>query len=319
MRRFLAAAVAVFLALCGAASATPPNTPTITEPGTDNMVLNAADVHMEAPTFSDPDGNTHACTDWEIVTVSPAQVAWTAPCVVGVSKVHIHLGDGTFVNAHAGMHQLKFDTAYKVRVRFKDSAGEYSAWRERPFSTSPAGPPGVPPRSPGRSRSRAMSSRSSRQDLQLPMNIAIVPNPGNQPGDPFLYVTELYGKIKVVTRSGAGQRLRDRPPELQPDRQLPRLGRAGPDRPRHRSGDRRPVRLHGLRGHRLDSGSQAALPEGDAVPQHRRRPHRRDADDREGHVRRGRPSIRTRSPTSPSARTASSTSTRATASTRPPR
>ena len=72
MRRFGVAVIAVFLALCGAASATPPNTPTITEPGTDNMVLNAADVHMEAPTFSDPDGNTHTCTDWEIVTVSPA-------------------------------------------------------------------------------------------------------------------------------------------------------------------------------------------------------------------------------------------------------
>jgi glucose/arabinose dehydrogenase len=203
VRRFLAAAIAVFLALCGAASATPPNTPTITEPGTDNMVLNAADVHMEAPTFSDPDGNTHACTDWEIVTVSPAQVAWTAPCVVGVSKVHIHLGDGTFVNAHAGMHQLKFDTAYKVRVRFKDSAGEYSAWRERPFSTAPAGPPGVPSPIPWAVRQPGYVVEVVATGLQLPMNIAMVPNPGNQPGDPFLYLTELYGKIKVVTRSGA--------------------------------------------------------------------------------------------------------------------
>jgi glucose/arabinose dehydrogenase len=38
--------------------------------------------------------------------------------------------------------------------------------------------------------------------FQLPVNIAFVPNPGPNPSDPFLYVTELYGKIKVVTRGG---------------------------------------------------------------------------------------------------------------------
>ena len=242
MRRFGVAVVAVFLALCGAASATPPNTPTITEPGTDNMVLNAADVHMEAPTFSDPDGNTHACTDWEIVTVSPPQVAWTAPCVVGVSRVHIHLGDGAFVNAHAGRHELLFDTNYKLRVRFKDSAGEFSAWRERPFSTAPAGPPGVPSPIPWAVRQPGYVVEVVAQNLQLPMNIAMVPNPGNQPGDPFLYVTELYGKIKVVTRSGAVSDYATGLLELQSDRQLPRLGRAGTDRAGDRAVDRRPVR-----------------------------------------------------------------------------
>ncbi|HVT30895.1 MAG TPA: PQQ-dependent sugar dehydrogenase, partial [Lacipirellulaceae bacterium] len=35
--------------------------------------------------------------------------------------------------------------------------------------------------------------------LQLPTNIAFVPNPGPAPGDPLFYVTELYGTIKVVT------------------------------------------------------------------------------------------------------------------------
>ena len=38
--------------------------------------------------------------------------------------------------------------------------------------------------------------------LTLPVNIAFVPNPGPDPGDPFLYVTELYGSIKVMTRDG---------------------------------------------------------------------------------------------------------------------
>jgi glucose/arabinose dehydrogenase len=38
--------------------------------------------------------------------------------------------------------------------------------------------------------------------LQLPVSVALVPDPGSDPGDPFLYVTELYGTIKVVTRDG---------------------------------------------------------------------------------------------------------------------
>jgi glucose/arabinose dehydrogenase len=189
--------------MCAVAGATPPNTPTITEPGTDNMVLNPADVHMEAPTFSDPDGNSHQCTDWEIVQVSTSQVAWTAPCAIGVSRVHIHLGDGTFVNSHAGRHELLFETNYRLRVRFKDSANEFSAWRERPFSTSAAGPPGVPSPVPWAVRQPGYVVEVVATGFQLPMNIAMVPNPGTSPSDPFLYVTELYGKIKVVSRSGA--------------------------------------------------------------------------------------------------------------------
>ena len=39
--------------------------------------------------------------------------------------------------------------------------------------------------------------------LQLPVNIAFVPNPGPNPTDPYFYVTELYGTIKVVTRNGS--------------------------------------------------------------------------------------------------------------------
>ncbi len=38
--------------------------------------------------------------------------------------------------------------------------------------------------------------------FQLPVNIAFVPSPGLDPGDPLYYVTELYGSIKVVTNDG---------------------------------------------------------------------------------------------------------------------
>lgn len=39
--------------------------------------------------------------------------------------------------------------------------------------------------------------------LQLPVNIAFVPSPGADPDSLFFYVTELYGSIAAVTRSGA--------------------------------------------------------------------------------------------------------------------
>ena len=39
--------------------------------------------------------------------------------------------------------------------------------------------------------------------LRLPVNVAFIPEPGANPDDPFFYVTELYGTVKLVTRSGA--------------------------------------------------------------------------------------------------------------------
>lgn len=39
-------------------------------------------------------------------------------------------------------------------------------------------------------------------DLQLPVNIAFVTEPRDEPDAPLFYVTELYGTVKVVTRSG---------------------------------------------------------------------------------------------------------------------
>ncbi|HUO84994.1 MAG TPA: PQQ-dependent sugar dehydrogenase [Thermoanaerobaculia bacterium] len=38
--------------------------------------------------------------------------------------------------------------------------------------------------------------------FQLPVAIAFVPDPGVEPGSPFFYVAELYGRVRVVTRSG---------------------------------------------------------------------------------------------------------------------
>jgi glucose/arabinose dehydrogenase len=192
----------LFLVAPGVALATPPNAPTITEPKVGELI-NPADVHMEAPTFFDADGNTHVCSDWQIWSVSPAELAWEAPCAGGLEKVHIHLGDGTFVGSYAGRTELNFDTTYNLRVRFRDSAGESSAWSERQFRTSPAGPPGQPGLVPWAAREAGYEVEIVASGLQLPVNIATVPHPGSQPGDPFMYVTELYGTIKVITRAGA--------------------------------------------------------------------------------------------------------------------
>jgi glucose/arabinose dehydrogenase len=193
--------IVLFLVLAGAAVATPPSTPTFLEPTTDGEVVNPSDVHMEVDGFSDPNGHTHFCTDWQIQTLL-GEVVWDGPCVQGLEAVHAHLGDGTFINSLAGETQLDYGTDYKVRARFHDSAGEIGAWRERPFVTSPEGPPGVPGAIPWTVRQPGYVVEIVAGGFQLPVNIAFVPNPGVAPDSPLMYVTELWGKIKVVKRNG---------------------------------------------------------------------------------------------------------------------
>jgi len=198
---------AVLPSVLFAALATPalaaPAPPTITEPPTDGQVLNPADVHMEASYF-DPNGVPHFSTDWELWDTDAGERAWSR---LGVSSppnllVHIHLGDGTFEGSYAGHTQLKFDTAYKLRVRFRNANGEDSAWSERPFRTSPEGPPGVPGPMPWVTFEPGYTVEIVATGFQLPVNIAFVPTLGPNPTDPFLYVAELYGTIKVVFRDG---------------------------------------------------------------------------------------------------------------------
>ncbi len=88
-----------------------PATPTITEPTEEGKIVNPADVHMEAVNFSDPDGNNHLSTDWEIWTVGDTpQRVWQTLGITGVEKLHTHLGDGIFENSHAGRTDLISET-----------------------------------------------------------------------------------------------------------------------------------------------------------------------------------------------------------------
>jgi glucose/arabinose dehydrogenase len=195
--------VASFLLLAGTAAAAAPATPAITEPSTDGQLVHPEDVHMQATGFSDPDNDTHTCTNWEIRTADQTEVAWHADCATGLEDTHIHLGDGDCVNSYAGRSPcyLNTDSQYVLAAQFKDSANELSAWATRPFGTYPPSSPGGEvawtPLEPGYTIDEVAGG------LQLPTNIAFVPNPGSAPSDPLLYITELYGTIKVVTRDGA--------------------------------------------------------------------------------------------------------------------
>lgn len=122
---------------------TPPLIPTILEPEADGLILNAEDVHMAVAPFSDPDlGDAHHCSDWEIWAAPSNERVWSALCVAGVNRVHIHLADGAFEGSHAGRQSLLAEAEYYFRVRFRDDSGdpatEWSPWAQRYFSTGAA-------------------------------------------------------------------------------------------------------------------------------------------------------------------------------------
>ena len=196
----------VSLTTGGVASGAPPNAPTILEPNDEGVVLSPGDVHMEATDFADADGHTHKCSDWEIIGGlgegdGPEHVSWDAPCATGPLKAHIHLGDGEF-HPYPEQVELEYESDYILRVRFIDSAGDAGPWSERRFRTEPPGPPGVPSDVPWEARQRGYEVELVASGLQLPVNLAVVPHAGSGPRAPLLYVTELYGAIKLVRRDG---------------------------------------------------------------------------------------------------------------------
>ncbi len=194
----LAVAVSIAFQPTGA-SAAPPRLEEISEPAADAAPLSPADVHMVV-VFADDDGDAHVCTEWEITTAS-SETAWWAPCAAGPERVHIHLGDGAFVGSYAGRDALEFSRRYVLRARALDSGGEWSEWASREFETRPPGAAGSDAPVPWAPRP-GYSVEVFAGGFQLPVNLAMVPQPGPHPGDPLLYVAELYGTVKVVTRDG---------------------------------------------------------------------------------------------------------------------
>jgi glucose/arabinose dehydrogenase len=195
----LAAVILWALACAPGVAAAAPAAPTITEPSVDGQLVHPADVHMEVTAPINPDDD--ACTDWEIRTPDLSTLVWRANCKTGVLGVHIHLGDGTFFGANATTKQLDFNSKYVLRARFHATDSSVGDWAERKFGTYPASSPGggIPwtPLEPGYVIDRIAGG------LQLPLDLAFVPNPGSGPKDPLLYMTELYGRIKVIANDGS--------------------------------------------------------------------------------------------------------------------
>ncbi|MBK8267225.1 MAG: PQQ-dependent sugar dehydrogenase [Planctomycetes bacterium] len=138
--RALLATLTLFAITSEAIANTPPSAPFVTEPATDGQIVNPEDVHMECSAFADVDvGDTHVCSDWEIWTLSPAQLVWRSSCLTGVERVHTHLGDGIFQGAYTGRTSLLPTVNYLLRVRHKDSSGDaatqWSLWGGRYFTT----------------------------------------------------------------------------------------------------------------------------------------------------------------------------------------
>jgi glucose/arabinose dehydrogenase len=171
----------------------------ITEPAEGGAALNPADVHMVASFAEDEE---HVCSDWEIRLAGSSELVWEAPCAKGQLKVHIHLGDGTFVGSHEGRLELLHDTDYVLVVRSRDDVGEeVGDPATRQFTTRPRGSVGDDATSWTVRAGYAVEVFA--RDLRLPVDIAMVPEPGPHPGDPLMYVTELYGTVKVITRDGS--------------------------------------------------------------------------------------------------------------------
>lgn len=63
--------------------------------------------------------------------------------------------------------------------------------------------------------------------FDLPVNLAFVPNPGDDPKAPLLYVSELYGQVKVVTNDWTVHTYAKDLLNYQPDHQFPGTGESG--------------------------------------------------------------------------------------------
>lgn len=177
-----------------------PSTPSFLEPSPTGA--HPADVHMHVSGYSDTEADAHASTSWKIWKVASNELVWDAPSSSGIELVHVHFGDGTFTGPYAGRTGLEFDTDYRLDVRFKDGTGQEGPIGSRSFRTSAAGPPGVAAPLPWYPGQLGYRVELVAGGFQLPVNIAFHPDPGPNPTDPYFYVSELYGQIKVVRRNG---------------------------------------------------------------------------------------------------------------------
>ncbi len=63
--------------------------------------------------------------------------------------------------------------------------------------------------------------------LELPVNLALAPGAGGDPNAPFLYVTELYGQVRVLTRNGTVSTYKEDLLNFDPVANFPGTGESG--------------------------------------------------------------------------------------------
>ncbi|MFN0136172.1 MAG: PQQ-dependent sugar dehydrogenase [Phycisphaerae bacterium] len=127
-------------------------------------------------------------------------IAGSAVLEIPEADLSFTTDDGTARTIYLPAHNLQPGQSRLYWV--SDNGGTYVAQpgeTEPSFSSLVRGP-AVPWTAAGDVRVEIVA-----RGFQLPVNIAFVPNPGNNPTDPFYYVAELYGEIKVVLRDGTVQ------------------------------------------------------------------------------------------------------------------
>ena len=108
----------------GGGGGNPPATPTVTAGS-----ITTTGVTLTGSAFSDPDSDTHAASQWQVAT--SADTGYSSP-VISTGD------DATHLTSYAATG-LAPGTAYRARVRYKDSTGSYSAYSsDATFTTTAA-------------------------------------------------------------------------------------------------------------------------------------------------------------------------------------
>src|SRR5262245_59465078 len=122
-----------------------PVAPVIIEPQVNGQVTSNFDINLQTnpDLYSDPDGDVHLATGWDIRRQSDGMIVWQTGFLSAppLTLYRVDFSDGTFVGPQAGQTQLAFNTNYELHVRYRDAAGEVSPDAVRTFRTAAATEP----------------------------------------------------------------------------------------------------------------------------------------------------------------------------------
>lgn len=141
-------------------------------------------------------------SDWEVWDQTTTQRVWHATGNTGLITYHTHAPDGVFETSDS---QLEALTTYQVRVRYQHTNGTKGPWADwRSFTTREAAT--LDPSSPDWTAAPGYRVEKFASGFDVPVHVASAPNLYEHLSDhqrPYLYVTELYGTVKVVYADGS--------------------------------------------------------------------------------------------------------------------